>query len=79
MSGGVLLARDPSERRQPWPNRDRGDRRLGSALDDLAAVAPAGRPASAEEIASAMVYLARDEASFIQGVVLAVDGGRSAA
>jgi NAD(P)-dependent dehydrogenase (short-subunit alcohol dehydrogenase family) len=51
---------------------------MGSALDKLASVAPAGRPACPEEIASAIVYLASDEASFIHGVVLAVDGGRTA-
>ncbi len=31
-----------------------------------------------EEIASAIVYLARDESSLIHGAVLAVDGGRTA-
>jgi NAD(P)-dependent dehydrogenase (short-subunit alcohol dehydrogenase family) len=31
-----------------------------------------------EEIASAIVYLASDEASFVQGVLLPVDGGRVA-
>jgi NAD(P)-dependent dehydrogenase (short-subunit alcohol dehydrogenase family) len=51
---------------------------MGSVLDELALAAPAGRPGRPEEIASAIVYLASDEASFIQGVVLAVDGGRTA-
>jgi NAD(P)-dependent dehydrogenase (short-subunit alcohol dehydrogenase family) len=41
-------------------------------------VAPAGRPARPEEIASAIVFLAGDKASFVHGVVLAVDGGRAA-
>lgn len=36
---------------------------------------PIGRFAEAEEIASAIVYLASDEASFITGSVLDVDGG----
>jgi len=36
---------------------------------------PAGRPASASEIAAAVVYLASPEASFITGAVLSVDGG----
>ena len=36
---------------------------------------PLGRPASAEEIAPAVVFLASDEAGYITGHVLAVDGG----
>ena len=62
----------------PGPTRTEGTARMGNALDALASAAPAGRPARPEEIASAIVYLASDEASFIQGVVLAVDGGRTA-
>ena len=62
----------------PGPTRTEGTVRMGNGLDELASVAPAGRPASPEEIASAIVYLASDEASFIHGVVLAVDGGRTA-
>jgi NAD(P)-dependent dehydrogenase (short-subunit alcohol dehydrogenase family) len=62
----------------PGPTRTEGTARMGSALDDLASIAPAGRTAGPEEIASAIVYLASDEASFIHGVVLAVDGGRTA-
>ena len=44
----------------------------------LAAQAPAGRPALAEEIAEAIVFLATDRTSFIHGANLAVDGGRTA-
>jgi NAD(P)-dependent dehydrogenase (short-subunit alcohol dehydrogenase family) len=47
-------------------------------LRNLAAQAPARRPASAAEVAAAIAYLADDEASFVQGVVLPVDGGRTA-
>ena len=43
-----------------------------------AAQAPAGRVAEPEELAAAIVFLASDEASFIHGVTLAVDGGRVA-
>jgi len=38
-----------------------------------------GRIAAPEDIASAAVFLASDEASFITGVILPVDGGRNAA
>jgi NAD(P)-dependent dehydrogenase (short-subunit alcohol dehydrogenase family) len=62
----------------PGPTRTEGTAVMGDALDQLASLAPAGRPASPEEIASAIVYLASDEASFIHGAVLAVDGGRAA-
>ncbi len=62
----------------PGPTRTEGSARMGDALDELASVAPAGRPASSQEIASAIVFLASDEASFIHGAVLAVDGGRAA-
>jgi NAD(P)-dependent dehydrogenase (short-subunit alcohol dehydrogenase family) len=51
---------------------------IGDALQQLAAQAPAGRPATADEIAEAIVFLATDRASFIHGVTLAVDGGRTA-
>ena len=62
----------------PGPTRTEGTAAMGEALDQLASLAPAGRPATPEEIASAIVYLASDEASFIHGAVLAVDGGRAA-
>ncbi|GGA33932.1 SDR family NAD(P)-dependent oxidoreductase [Paenibacillus physcomitrellae] len=62
----------------PGPTRTAGTEGMGEALDQLAAQAPAGRPASAEEIAEAIVFLATERASFIQGARLAVDGGRTA-
>ena len=39
---------------------------------------PAGRPATAEEIAEAIVFPATDRASFIHGAKLIVYGGRTA-
>jgi 3-oxoacyl-[acyl-carrier protein] reductase len=36
---------------------------------------PLGRPGTAEDIASAVAFLVSDEASFITGQVLSVDGG----
>jgi NAD(P)-dependent dehydrogenase (short-subunit alcohol dehydrogenase family) len=62
----------------PGPTRTEGTDSLGEGLQQLAARAPAGRPAEAEEIAEAIVFLATDRASFIQGAKLAVDGGRTA-
>jgi NAD(P)-dependent dehydrogenase (short-subunit alcohol dehydrogenase family) len=60
------------------PTRTEGTAGMGDGLDQLASLAPAGRPASPEEAASAIVYLASDQASFVHGAVLAVGGGRTA-
>ncbi|HWH56077.1 MAG TPA: SDR family oxidoreductase [Terriglobales bacterium] len=62
----------------PGPTRTEGAAAMGEGLDELAAQAPAGRPASPDEIAEAVVFLATDRSSFIQGAKLAVDGGRTA-
>jgi NAD(P)-dependent dehydrogenase (short-subunit alcohol dehydrogenase family) len=40
---------------------------------------PAGRTGNPVEVAAAMVYLASDDASFVHGAVLDVDGGRTGA
>ncbi|MFI1158060.1 SDR family NAD(P)-dependent oxidoreductase [Streptomyces sioyaensis] len=63
---------------QPGPTRTEGTAGMGDGADALASQAPAGRPASPREIAAAIAYLASDAASFVQGVVLPVDGGRTA-
>jgi NAD(P)-dependent dehydrogenase (short-subunit alcohol dehydrogenase family) len=62
----------------PGPTRTEGTHSMGEGLDQLAAEAPAGRPATADEIAEAIVFLATDRSSFIHGAKLAVDGGRTA-
>lgn len=62
----------------PGPTRTEGTEGMGEGLEQLAAQAPAGRPATADEIAEAIVFLATDRASFIYGAKLAVDGGRTA-
>ena len=62
----------------PGPTRTEGTDAMGEGLERLAAEAPAGRPATADEIADAIVFLATDRSSFIQGAKLAVDGGRTA-
>jgi NAD(P)-dependent dehydrogenase (short-subunit alcohol dehydrogenase family) len=62
----------------PGPTRTEGTEAMGEGVDQLAAQAPAGRPAIADEIAEAIVFLATDRSSFIYGAKLAVDGGRTA-
>ncbi len=63
----------------PGPTRTEGTAVLGEVIDEFAALAPAGRPASPDEIAAAITYLASDDASFVHGAILAVDAGRTAA
>jgi NAD(P)-dependent dehydrogenase (short-subunit alcohol dehydrogenase family) len=62
----------------PGPTRTEGTVSMGRALDELASLGPARRPASADEIAAGIVFLASDDASFVHGAVLAADGGRAA-
>jgi NAD(P)-dependent dehydrogenase (short-subunit alcohol dehydrogenase family) len=62
----------------PGPTRTPGTEPMGDALDELAATVPLARPAAPEEIASAALYLGSDEASYVNGAILAVDGGRTA-
>jgi NAD(P)-dependent dehydrogenase (short-subunit alcohol dehydrogenase family) len=63
----------------PGPTRTRMTESFPEEMvNQLAALAPAGRVAQPEELAAAVVFLASDEASFVHGVTLAVDGGRVA-
>ena len=50
---------------------------MGEGLAQLSRSGAAGRPAAADEIAAAIVFLATDRASFVYGANLAVDGGRT--
>jgi NAD(P)-dependent dehydrogenase (short-subunit alcohol dehydrogenase family) len=62
----------------PGPTRTEGTENFGAFIDRMAAAAPAGRPAGPGEIAAAITYLASDDASFVHGAILDVDGGRTA-
>jgi NAD(P)-dependent dehydrogenase (short-subunit alcohol dehydrogenase family) len=62
----------------PGPTRTEGTEQFGDNLDHLASLAPAGRTAAPEEIAAAVAYLVGDDATFVQGAILNVDGGRRA-
>ena len=69
----------PGQRRCPRPTRTALMEALPvEMVNQLAARAPAGRVARPAELAAAIVFLASDDASFVHGVTLAVDGGRVA-
>jgi NAD(P)-dependent dehydrogenase (short-subunit alcohol dehydrogenase family) len=57
----------------------RGDRQAAALIQEqMRWLHPLGRVAQPEEVADAVAYLLSDQASFINGAVLPVDGGRSA-
>lgn len=47
----------------------------GETVDDLAKIYPLGRIGTADEVASAIYFLASDSASFITGEILNINGG----
>jgi NAD(P)-dependent dehydrogenase (short-subunit alcohol dehydrogenase family) len=59
------------------PARATGTERAALA-DFRASVVPLGRQGTAWDVANAALFLASDEAAFITGVMLCVDGGQSA-
>ena len=61
----------------PWVNRLIEE--AGDTMEELVARQPMGRLASAEEIAHAVLYAASDEAAFMTGSALVIDGGITAA
>ncbi|MGI5186691.1 SDR family NAD(P)-dependent oxidoreductase [Promicromonospora sp. CA-289599] len=62
----------------PGPTRTPGSEALGEGLRELAAQAPLGFVADPEDIAAAVSFLVGDEARFITGTTLHVNGGRTA-
>lgn len=48
------------------------------SVEDIAALHPVGRMGRPEDVAAAVAYLASEEAGFVTGASLAVDGGRTA-
>jgi 2-keto-3-deoxy-L-fuconate dehydrogenase len=61
----------------PWVNRLVDD--VGESLDALRARQPMGRLGTPDEIATAVLYLASDDAAFVTGTAFVIDGGLTAA
>jgi NAD(P)-dependent dehydrogenase (short-subunit alcohol dehydrogenase family) len=59
------------------PARALGGDRTAYA-ESRASMVPLGRQGTAWDIANAALFLASDEAAFITGIVLPIDGGQSA-
>jgi NAD(P)-dependent dehydrogenase (short-subunit alcohol dehydrogenase family) len=55
----------------------RGGYDMGEAIEGWVRVCPLRRPGTPEDVAKAMLFLASDDAAFITGVALPVDGGRT--
>ena len=71
-------ARRTRQRREPRPHPHRGHAGHGRRAGSAGRGRPGRPPRRPEEIAAAIAFLATDEASFIHGVLLPVDGGRLA-
>lgn len=67
----------PGTVNSPWVRRLVEE--AGEALDTLRERQPMGRLGTPEEIAQAALYLASDDAAFVTGTVLTIDGGLTAA
>jgi NAD(P)-dependent dehydrogenase (short-subunit alcohol dehydrogenase family) len=62
----------------PGPTLTRGTEGMGDGFAAIVSTIPLGRAAHPEEIAEAILFLASDRASYLNGAVVPVDGGRVA-
>lgn len=62
----------------PGPTTTPGTDAMGEGFDAIVSTIPLGRAAAPEEIAETIVFLASDRASYLNGAVVPVDGGRVA-
>ena len=64
--------------RMEQQQRDRAPADAVRFEDDLRRLHPLGRPGTTGEVAAAVAFLLSDDAAFVSGAVIPVDGGRSA-
>jgi NAD(P)-dependent dehydrogenase (short-subunit alcohol dehydrogenase family) len=62
----------------PGPTLTPGTEAMGDAFAAIVSTIPLGRAAQPEEIAETIVFLASERASYLNGAVVPVDGGRVA-
>ena len=62
----------------PGPTNTPGTEGQGEGFAAIVSTIPLGRAAAPEEIAETIVFLASDKASYLNGAVVPVDGGRLA-
>ena len=62
----------------PGPTRTPGTEAMGEGFESFVATVPLGRAAAPAEIATTILYLASDDAAFVNGAIVPVDGGRVA-
>jgi NAD(P)-dependent dehydrogenase (short-subunit alcohol dehydrogenase family) len=62
----------------PGPTRTPGTQEMGEGFATIVSTIPLGRAADAREIADTIVFLASRRASYVNGAIIHVDGGRVA-
>jgi len=62
----------------PGPTTTPGTDAMGEGFAEIVSTIPLGRAADPDEIAETIVFLASDKASYVNGAVIPVDGGRVA-
>ncbi|MFC7478824.1 SDR family oxidoreductase [Luedemannella flava] len=75
MPGRGAGPRDPGQRRRPGRGEDLLRERLYEGREEVASRYPLGRLGEPADVAGAVSYLVSDDASWVTGQTLVVDGG----